>query len=314
MKYEMTGDAGLYNIAQFFWRQVTGARTYATGGTSNDEEWRQDPYVMASELGRNSHESCCTYNMLKLTRHLFSWEARPELADYTERALFNGILPTQNPADGMMMYYVPMMPGMYRTFMKPEDSFWCCTGSGMENHAKYGDSIYFHDPDGLYVNLYIASELDWSAKGFMVRQEKNFPEEPATRLVLTMAQPVETTIRLRIPGWIAPGGSVKINGAPFEGFAGRSGYLNIRRTWKSGDIITLALPMNLRLERLPDDPRIAAVLYGPIVLAAPLGNANMPAENIYGKYGPTGDPVPVPKFKVPVPDPAAWMKPVAGKP
>ena len=117
---------------------------------------------------------------------------RPEYADYYERALWNGILSTQNPGDGMMMYYVPMLPGMYRTFMKPFDSFWCCTGTGMENHAKYGDSIYFHDADGLFVNLFIASELDWTEKGVKVRQETRFPEEPKTTLTIGAAKPVAT--------------------------------------------------------------------------------------------------------------------------
>ena len=151
--------------------------------------------------------SCCTYNMLKLTRHLFGWEARPAYADYYERALFNGILSTQNPADGMMMYYVPMMPGMFKTFMTPEDSFWCCTGSGMENHAKYGDSIYFHGDDGLYVNFFIASELRWPEKGLTVRQETKFPEQPERRLVFTALKPVDLDLHLRIPGWTARGGS-----------------------------------------------------------------------------------------------------------
>ena len=189
--FQMTGDPALRNMAEYFWRQVKGFRSYITGGTSNDEEWRQEPGVMASELGRNSHESCCTYNMLKLTRHLFAWEPRPELADDYERALLNGILSTQNPADGMMTYYVPMMPGMYKTYMTPEDSFWCCTGTGMENHAKYGDSIYFHDTEGLIVNLFIASELRWPEKGLTVRQETRFPEEEGTSLLFTSVKPVE---------------------------------------------------------------------------------------------------------------------------
>ena len=161
-EYEMTGDPTLADIAIYFWNQVTGARSYATGGTSNGESWQADPYVISTELGKDSHESCCTYNMLKLTRHLFSWEAKAKYADYFERALFNGILPTQDPATAMMMYYVPMMPGMFKTFMSPFDSFWCCTGTGMENHAKYGDSIYFHDNDGVTINLFIASELKLS--------------------------------------------------------------------------------------------------------------------------------------------------------
>ena len=313
-EYEMTGDPVLRDMAGFFWKQVTGARSYVTGGTSNDEAWRQDPYVMASELGRDSHESCCTYTMLKLTRHLFSWEPRPDLADYYERALFNGILSTQNPADAMMTYYVPMMPGMYKTTMTPEDSFWCCTGSGMENHAKYGDSIYFRDAEGLYVNLFIASELRWPEKGLTVRQETRFPEEQGTTLVFTAAKPVAITLRLRVPGWTAAGGSASVNGKKLEAFASPGSYLAIRRTWASGDKVRIDLPMELRLESLPDDAKVAAVLYGPIVLAGPLGSQGMTKDNIYGKYGPTGDPVAVPKLHVPNGDPQAWIKPVAGSP
>jgi DUF1680 family protein len=312
-QYELTGETGLYNIATYFWKEVTGSRTYATGGTSNDEAWRQDPYVFASELGRNSHETCCTYNMLKLTRHLFNWEAKAEYADFYERALFNGILATQNPADGMMMYYVPMMPGMFRTFMTPEDSLWCCTGSGMENHAKYGDSIYFHGDNALYVNLFIASELRWPEKGLAVRQETKFPEQSGTRIVITADRPVDLALHLRIPGWTARGGSVKINGRKLETFADPSSYLTVQRTWKSGDVVELFLPMDLRLERLPDDPKIAAVLYGPIVLAAPLGTDGLTDDKIAGKYGPEGDPAAGPKFHVQTGDPNTWITPVAGK-
>ena len=313
-EYEMTGDPALRNMAEFFWRQVTGARSYVTGGTSDDEAWRQDPYVMASELGRNSHESCCTYNMLKLTRHLFGWEPRAELADYYERALWNGILSTQNPADGMMTYYVPMMPGMHKTYMTAEDSFWCCTGSGMENHAKYGDSIYFHDAEGLTVNLFIASELRWPEKGLTVRQETRFPEEQGITFAFTASKPVAMTLRLRVPGWTAAGGSVSVNGKKLEAFASPGSYLSIRRTWATGDNVRLELPMTLRLESLPDDTKINAVLYGPVVLAGTLGSEGLTKDAVYGKYGPSGDPVAVPKLHIPVADPAAWLKPVTGSP
>jgi hypothetical protein len=313
-EYELTADPVLYNSAEFFWQQVTGARSYATGGTSNGEAWRQDPYVLASELGADSHESCCTYNMLKLTRRLFGWDPKAALADYYERALLNGILSTQDPGTGMMMYYVPMMPGQFKTFMTPEDSFWCCTGSGMENHAKYGDSIYFHDADGLYVNLFLASELAWPEKGLRVRQETRFPEEQGTTLVFTAAKPVEFALHLRIPGWIAQGGFVKLNGRKLETFGDPGSFLTIRRTWTSGDKVELALPMALRLEPLPDNPRIAAVLYGPVVLAGELGSEGLTPEKIFGPEGPAGDPVPVPKFNIPSADPNAWIKPVAGRP
>jgi len=315
-EYEMTGDPVLYGIAAFFWNEVTGARTFATGGTSDNEAWETDPYQLYDELGANSHESCCTYNMLKLTRHLFSWEAAAKYADFYERALWNGILSTQNPADAMMMYYVPMKPGMFKTFMKPFDSFWCCTGTGMENHAKYGDSIYFHDGTGLFVNLFIASELNWAEKGLKVRQETRFPEEPKTALIFTAARPVELDLHIRIPGWIAKGGSIKVNGQKLADYASPSSYLTVRRVWKNGDRVEISLPMELRLERLPDRRDVAAILYGPIVLAGELGGAAALTEDkVYGKDGPEGDPVPVPTFEgkndVPLAD---WIKPVAGKP
>jgi len=315
-EYEMTGDPALYGIASFFWNEVTGARTFATGGTSDNEAWETDPYQMYDELGSNSHESCCTYNMLKLTRHLFSWEAAARYADYYERALWNGILPTQNPADAMMMYYVPMKPGMFKTFMKPFDSFWCCTGTGMENHAKYGDSIYFRDADGLYVNLFIASELNWAAKGLKVRQETRFPEEPKTTLVFSTAKPVELALRIRIPGWIAKGGDVKVNGQKLAEYSSPSSYLSVRRVWKNGDKVEIGLPMELRLDRLPDRRSVAAILYGPIVLAGELGGGDALTEDkVSGKYGPEGDPVPVPTFEGKNDAPLAdWIKPVAGKP
>lgn len=315
-EYEMTGEPALRALTTFFWNEVTGARSFVTGGTSDNEAWEADPYQMSEELGRESHESCCTYNMLKLTRHLFSWEAAARYADYYERALWNGILSTQNPADAMMMYYVPMMPGMYRTFMKPFDSFWCCTGTGMENHAKYGDSIYFQDGDGLFVNLFIASELDWKEKGLKVRQETRFPEEPKTTLVIAAVRPLRLALHIRVPGWAAGECSVKINGKTLEASASPSSFLTIDRTWKGGDRIEVALPMKLRLERLPDRPDIAAVLYGPIVLAGKLGGGEALTEDkVAGKYGPEGDPVQVPRFDFKDTAPLEnWIKPAAGQP
>jgi hypothetical protein len=312
-EFEMTGDVGLYNIATFFWKQVTGARSYATGGTSNDEAWQQEPYVMASELGKNSHESCCTYNMLKLTRHLFNWEADPAYADFYERALFNGILSTQHPENGMMMYYVPMASGMYKTFMKPYDSFWCCTGTGMENHAKYGDSIYFHNSDGIYVNLFIASELNWPEKGLRLRQETNFPEKQSTTLIISAAKPSELSLRIRIPYWVKEGGYARVNGRKLETFSSPSSYLEIKRVWKNGDRVEVYLPMGLHLQRIPDNPNLAAIMYGPLVLAGELGTEGLTEDKVYGEYGPSGDPVPVPKLVIPNDDPKAWIKPVAGK-
>jgi uncharacterized protein len=313
-EYELTGDPVLYDIATFFWNQVTGARSFVTGGTSANEHWRTAPYVITPEFDPRSQETCCTYNMLKLTRHLFSWEPRAAYADYYERALLNGILPTLNPANGMTMYFTSMMPGLYKSFMTPENSFWCCTGSGMENHGKYGDSIYFHDEDGVYVNLFIASELQWPEKGFGLRQETKFPEEGKTTLVVTAAGKGETSLRIRIPWWIEKGGYVKINGRKHEAFAEPSSYLVLRRAWNKGDRIEVVLPMALRLERTPDDTNVAAILYGPVVLAGDVGPINQPEATVYGINKPIGDPVPVPKLRVRSEDLGTWIKPVSGKP
>lgn len=312
--YELTGDYTLHQIASYFWKQVTRARTYATGGMSDHERWAGDPYVLASEMGTNNNETCCTYNMLKLTRHLFSWDPAPALAEYYERALLNGILSTQNPEDGMMMYHQAMLPGLYKTYMAPYDSFWCCTGSGMENHGKYGDSIYFHNDDTLFVNLFIASELDWREKGIKIRQETGFPEEEGTALIINAEEPAEFSLRIRVPEWIAPGGSVRLNGRTLESFSSPGSYLEIKRVWKTGDKVDVSLPMDLRLERLPDDPGMAAIFYGPTLLAGELGREGLTEDKIVNQYAPTGDPVLAPVFKGEDADPKTWIEPTGGKP
>jgi DUF1680 family protein len=313
-EFELTGDPVLHRIATFFWDQVVRARSYATGGTSNDEAWRTEPYKMAGELGPYSHESCCTYNMLKLTRHLFRWSADPGYADYYERALFNGILPTQNPEDGMMMYYVPMASGLFKTFMTPRKSFWCCTGTGMESHAKYGDSIYFHHDDSLYVNLFVASELTWGEKGVRIRQKTDFPEQEKTSLVLNVNRPVELTLHIRIPYWVGKQGYVEINGLKLETFSSPGSFLRLKRKWKNGDRIDVFFPMKLHLHPMPDNPNLAAIMYGPLVLAGQLGAVDLPREEVYGKYGPTVDPVPVPYLSPPSDELDSWIRPVDGEP
>jgi DUF1680 family protein len=313
-EYELTGEPVLCRIATFFWDQVALARSYATGGTSNREAWRTEPYHMATELGPNSHESCCTYNMLKLTRHLFSWSADPRYADYYERALYNGILPTQNPEDGMMMYYVPMASGLYKTFMSPRDSFWCCTGTGMENHAKYGDSIYFYDDTGIYVNLFIPSELNWGEKGFVIRQETRFPEEAKTSLVVHVNKPTQMILRVRIPYWTGEGGYAEINGLRLEAYTSPGSYLAVKRTWREGDRLDVRIPMELHRHPMPDDLNLAAIMYGPLVLAGELDAVDLPRDEIYGKYGPAAEPILVPYFSVRSDDLDSWIVAVEDEP
>ena len=289
-RYEISGDMRFHDAADYFWYEVTGARTYVTGGTSNNEGWLTPPRRLAEEMKQavDHAECCCCYNMLKLTRQLYSWTADPRYFDYYERALVNHRLGTIRPDTGATMYYLSLTPGTYKTFGTEDQTFWCCTGSGVEEYSKLNDSIYWHDGDGLYVNLFIPSELDWAERGLKIRQETNFPEQSGTALTITAVHPVETSLRLRIPEW-ADGAKVRINGRALESSASPGSYLAIRRTWKSGDRIELELPMKLRVERMPDDPSIAAVLHGPIVLAGDLGVEGLTPQAIIGPMAPKVD-------------------------
>jgi len=318
--YELTGDERLKRIASFFWETVTQHRAYCTGGTSNFEAWRTEPDKLASELSHESQECCCTYNLLKLTRRLFSWSADARYADYYERALFNGILGTLNPEDGLTMYYVPLAPGYWKFFASPNDSFWCCTGTGVESFSKLADSIYFRDAGGLWVNLFIASELDWKERGMRVRQETDFPDREKTALVFETEKPQRLALRVRVPYWVQAGFGVKVNGEAQPGAARPGSYFTVERTWKNGDRVDVALPMNLRPHPMPDDDALEAVMYGPLVLAGELGAEGLTAEMMHADPAkPTvnaleGKPVAGPEFRVPSKDPAAWLKPVTGHP
>jgi DUF1680 family protein len=282
-QYELTGSPTDREIARFFWHQVVEHRSYCTGGTSNDEHWRTPPDQLAAELGDHTQETCCTYNMLKLTRHLFSWEPRSEYMDYYERALFNSILSTQDPRTGMMMYFVPLAPGRWKYYNVPTEAFWCCTGTGLENHAKYGDTIYFHNDDSLFVNLFIASEVNWVAKGVRLRQETRFPDESATSLVVHTPQPRDFALRVRIPAWATPGVSVRLNGKPVSSEACPGTYLDLRRAWSEGDRLDLTMPMSLYVAPMPDDKTVVAFMYGPLVLAGKLGGAGLTDDLVYLK-------------------------------
>jgi hypothetical protein len=268
-QYELTGDESLMTASTFFWNTVVNERSYCIGGHSDGEHFT--PKEKLSEaLSPSTAETCNTYNMLKLTRHLFCWNPRAEYADYYERALLNHILASQDPHSGGMCYFVPLRPGSRKTYNGPLDAFWCCTGTGIENHAKYGDSIYFHDGGtGLFVNLFIASELNWKAQGVKLRQETRFPDEGATALRFECDKPVELTIHLRRPYWARGDLGVSINGQPHDTAASKPGsYVSITRTWQSGDRIEMAMPFDLRTEGFRDNPRRFAFLHGPLVLGA----------------------------------------------
>jgi len=281
-QYELTGDTSLRAAAEFFWSVVTRERSYVIGGNSDGEVFSAKE-ELSKHIGPASTETCNTYNMLRLTRHLFSWNARGEEADYYERALFNHILASQNPETGMMSYYVPLKTGCSKAdktpfgFSEPFSSFWCCTGTGVENHVRYGESIYWHDGlRALYVNLFIASELDWTEKGIKVRQTTRFPDEPATTLTFTCLRPVKLALRIRRPAWADDGYAVAVNGKSAPASA-RSGFVAIERTWKTGDVVRISLPMRVWTEGFRDDPKKFAFLYGPIVLCGETDPGNVRA-------------------------------------
>ena len=311
--YELTGDRRYRDIAEYFFEEVVSERSYCTGGTSNGESWNTDPGKLSTELSTNTTECCCAYNMMKLARHLFGWSADPRLMDYYERAMFNHRLGTINPEDGTMMYYLPLASGYWKTFGKPFDSLWCCTGTGSEEYGKLTDTIYFHDDDSLYVNLFVDSQLDWTEKGLRVKQETRFPEQGATSLTISVKSPVQMTINLRIPYWVR-GGSVKINGTPLSAFASPSSYLSINRVWKNGDKIDLSLPMDLHIAPMPDNEHIQAMMYGPLVLAGRF-------EPVTNEMTYSGDYQPKPTDQAKVPDiaadsahPTGWVEPDAKQP
>ena len=315
-EYELTGEKRCLDIATFFWDRVALHRSFVIGGNTNGESFFPVDQF-SRNLGPSSTETCNTYNMLKLTRALFALEPTADKMDFYERGLFNHILASQDPATGMMCYYVPLRPGAFKTYSTPNDSFWCCVGTGMENHAKYGDTIYFHDDRSLFLNLFIASELTWKKRGLVVRQETRFPEEDTTRLSFQCSKPVRLALKVRVPSWAQSGIVVTVNGQKESVDARPGSYAVVDREWKTGDRVEVRLPMSLRLEALPDDPKTVAVLYGPIVLSGDLGKSGLEDPRRYGPSAPPLNriaPITVPALVGDVKNVTAHLKPVAGAP
>jgi DUF1680 family protein len=276
--HEIAGAPAFGAAADFFWETVARRRSFVTGGNGDNEH-----FFPVDEFARHlgsakTMETCCTHNMLRLTRALFT--ERPNAADagggatayaeYYERALYNGILASQDPDSGMMTYFQAARPGYVRLYNTPTESFWCCTGPGMENHAKYGDSIYFEDGESLWINLFIPSTVRWRARGLTLTQTTRFPDADTTRLEIGAAMDTAATLRIRRPRW-CDGMTVAVNGRRVHPEPDDTGYVTIRRTWRGGDTIDVRFPMTLRVEALPGAPDTVAFVYGPIVLAGRLG-------------------------------------------
>jgi len=278
-EFELTGNPRYHAIAETFWERVALHRSYVTGGDS-DREFFFPVKDFARHVSPETTETCNTYNMLKLTRHLFAWQPDAREMDFYERALYNHILASQDPAQGTFVYLLSLEAGHFKSYSTPEHSFWCCVGTGMENHAKYGDTIFAHSDRTLFVNLFIAAELTWRERGIRLRQDTNFPNEDSTRLIWSCDAPTELALRIRHPAWAKGAVTVTINGQPETVNSAPGSYFELRRTWHDGDRVEVRFPFALHVEKLPGSEDTAAVLFGPIVLAGKLGSADMPSPYV----------------------------------
>ena len=271
--YELTKEEDSKKLSDFFWHTMIGHHTFAPG-CSSDKEHYFNPAQFSKHLSGYTGETCCTYNMLKLSRHLFCWTGDVSIADYYERALYNHILGQQDPKTGMVTYFLPLKSGSHKVYSTKENSFWCCVGSGFESHAKYAEAIYYHSNTDLYVNLFIPSVLHWKEKGITLRQTTAFPEENTTSFTVSAEIPVAMTLYLRYPSW-SKDVKVRVNGKKVSVRQRPGSYIAIARTWKNGDCITAEYPMQMRIETTPDNADKGALVYGPVVLAGERGTDGM---------------------------------------
>lgn len=284
-EYKATGTQRYLNIAKNAWDMTISAHTYAIGANSQAEHFRA-PNAISGFLANDTAEHCNTYNMLKLTRDLWTTEpSNTKYFDYYERALFNHLLGAQNPSDnhGHITYFTPLTPGGHRglgpawgggTWSTDYNSFWCCMGTGLETNTKLADSIYGYDDSAVYINLFTPSTLDWKQRSVKITQSTTFPVGDTT--TLTVSGTGTWAMRLRIPAWTR-GATLHINGQPASVTAKPGSYAQLSRTWTSGDTVTLQLPMRLQTLTANDNPSIAAVVYGPIILSGNYGNAAVPS-------------------------------------
>lgn len=292
--FELSGEERFGTISEFFWETVVNHYTFVNGGNSANEHFGQPDKL--SDPMHDTTETCNTYNMLKLTRHLYARSPKPAYMDYYERALWNHILAHQHPTTGMIMYKGFLDMPARKDFSTPTDSFWCCVGTGFENHTKYGECIWAYGADVLYLNQFIASELKYAAKGLTIKLETDFPASDTVKLTFAGEKTATFPLKIRKPYW-ADAVTCTVNEKPQEIFPDSTGYLVLNRGFSNGDVVTLKMPMALRTETMPDKPNRLAFLYGPIVLAAVLGeDAAMPMLE--------GAPLEL----------AAKIKPVEGKP
>ena len=269
--YELFGNEDSRKAAELLFWTLVNDHAFVTGELS-DKEHLFKPSEQSKHITGYDGENCCTFNLLKLADHLFSWNPSSKIADYYECALYNHILGQQDPVTGMVCYFTPLQTGTYRLYSTKENSFWCCVGSGFESHVKYASSIYFHSDNDLYVNLFIPSEVDWD--GTKVVQHTAFPQAPSTTLTINGKQK-RFALRLRYPSW-ATKMKIKVNGKSLKAVKGNDGYIAIARVWNEGDKVEVDFGMQLREVPTKDDTSKVALVYGPVVMAGRLGDVSNP--------------------------------------
>ena len=318
---ELSGDETFNDAAEFFWDIVTGERSLAFGGNSRREHFPSREACTDFINDIDGPESCNTFNMLRLTEHLHRRNPDARYADYYELATFNHILSTQHPEHGGYVYFTPARPRHYRNYSAPNEAMWCCVGTGMENHGKYGQFIYTHKGNALFVNLFVSSELNWREKGVTIRQETGFPYGETSRITIVGGKGIFPVL-VRYPGWVKPGEfSVKVNGKPVEIITGPGSYVSIDRKWKKGDVIDISFPMHSSVKYLPNVPKYVALMHGPILLGMKTGTEDLAHliadDSRFGQYA-SGAKLPLDGAPILIDDHidriADHLKPVAGKP
>jgi len=292
---ELGNDAKYGKAGSFFWETVTTNRSLAFGGNSRREHFPAKESCIDFINVNDGPESCNSYNMLKLTEDLFRMHPTAKYADYYERTILNHILSSQHPEHGGYVYFTPARPRHYRVYSAPNEAMWCCVGTGMENHSKYNQFIYAHSKDSLFLNLFIASELNWKEKGVKIKQETNFPYEEQTKLTVKDGSS-NFKLLVRYPAWVGKGAlKITVNGKDVSYSTLPSSYVSIERKWKKGDVVKILLPMHNTIEHLPNVPEYIAIMHGPILLCAKTGTEDLKGliaddgrwgQNASGKYLP----------------------------
>ncbi len=321
---ELSGDALYHDASEYFWEVVTRQRSLAFGGNSRREHFPTKETSIDYINDIDGPESCNTYNMLKLTEDLNRVSPNGAYGDFYERAMFNHILSSQHPEHGGYVYFTSARPRHYRNYSAPNQAMWCCVGTGMENHGKYGQFVYTHTKgasakeDALFVNLFVASELNWKERGFVVRQKTNFPYAETSEVEIAKGKGL-FTLKIRKPSWCS---NFQVKGVNFDcKQTEKDGFICIERKWKKSDKISISMPMHASISKMPNVPQYVAIMYGPIMLGMKTGTEDLRSliadDSRFGQYA-GGMKLPLDKAPILVPkhleDITKDLKPIAGKP